>query len=433
MNAVTDSAQFDVIIVGGGVGGAACALALAIQYPLRLLVLERQAGPGKINRGDSLLPAITAQLTAWGVLDRFHEAGARPLAKMQVFHHRAGLVMESRLNELGIPSPYLVLPHPDIERVLLESAEATGRVKVMNNCRVIRLLEEQDRVGGVVIAGNSDAEKSNPENGNAENGNAENSNVEKRVAGERAIRAGLVVGADGASSRVRTALGIPFWRCPYGHSYFGMQVQRPASYEDAMRIELHPSGGVLVVPNPDAERVGIGVLVHPAEEELFRGGSLQDKMAAIQQRSPLFDGCDAFAGGAHLYKLSRFHAAHYHARGAALLGDAVHITNPTAGQGMTMAIEDGAALARSVGPVLADGRRETELASALQAYEDERRPLNAALIRWSHWISCFYAWPDASGDWLRRRVFTFGNTSLGRRVQQRIWSSVASRVPTTAD
>ena len=28
---------------------------------------------------------------------------------------------------------------------------------------------------------------------------------------------------------------------------------------------------------------------------------------------------------------------------------------------------------------------------------------NAALIGWSHWMSCFYALEGAPGDWLRRR------------------------------
>ncbi len=73
--------EFDLVIAGAGVGGAACALAFAQQCPLRVLLLDRQAGPGKINRGDSLLPTVTAYLSTWGVLDRFRAAGARTLTK----------------------------------------------------------------------------------------------------------------------------------------------------------------------------------------------------------------------------------------------------------------------------------------------------------------------------------------------------------------
>jgi 2-polyprenyl-6-methoxyphenol hydroxylase-like FAD-dependent oxidoreductase len=169
------------------------------------------------------------------------------------------------------------------------------------------------------------------------------------------------------------------------------------------------------------------VLVHRRDEELFRCGSLEDKLAAVRRRSPLFAGCRAFARGAHLYKLCRAHAPRYFARGAALLGDAVHVTNPTAGQGMTMAFEDAAALAGCVGPALAAGRRGAALDAALRAYERERRPANAALIRWSHWMSLFYALGGLPGDWLRRRVFALGGSAPGRCLQRLIWSRVASR------
>jgi 2-polyprenyl-6-methoxyphenol hydroxylase-like FAD-dependent oxidoreductase len=390
--------DYDVVIVGAGVGGAAFALALAHEFPLRVLLLERHTGPGKINRGDSLLPAITAHLERWQALDRCRAAGARELPRMQVFHHRAGLLMETRLDSLGLRHPYLVLPHPEIERALTEAAVATGRVAVRYRCRVARLLEEGASVCGVVLHGDDDAEET--------------------------IRARLVVGADGANSTVRAALGIPLPRRPYDHSYFGVEVERPVNYEDAMRVELHPAGGILVVPHPSGLRVGLGVLVRPREEELFRSGSLEQKMDAIRRRSLLFADCRPFPQGSHLYKLARAHAPRYHSRRAALLGDAVHITNPTAGQGMTMAVEDAVALARHVGPALTAG---AALERPLRAYEHERRPLNVALIRWSHVMACFYAMDGGIGDWLRRRLFGLGGTSFGQRVQREIWSRVASR------
>jgi 2-polyprenyl-6-methoxyphenol hydroxylase-like FAD-dependent oxidoreductase len=273
-------------------------------------------------------------------------------------------------------------------------------VGVRYQCRAGRLFEEGGRVRGAFL-GKGGAEHLAP--------------------------AALVVGADGSSSAVRAALGIPFPRTPYDHAYFGTELERPAGYEDAMRVELHPAGGVLVVPNPGGDRVGVGVLVHPGEEELFRSGSAEEKLAAVRRRSPLFPGCRACGRGAHLYKLSRAHARRYVARGAALLGDAAHVTNPTAGQGMTMAVEDAAALARHVGPALAAGARGAALDGPLLAYERERRPANAALIRWSHWMSRFYALPGALGDWLRRGVFAFGASPLGRLIQRGIWSRVAAR------
>lgn len=388
----------DVLIVGGGVGGAALALALGHAYPLRVLLIERRSGPGNVNRGDSLLPAVTSQLQAWGALDRFVAAGARPVRKMQVYDDaRAGLLFEAPLAPPG-SAPYLVLPHPRIERTLLDAAVATGKVEVRYSCRAERVLEERGRLRGLRVA---------------QDGRAQD------------VTASLVVGADGSSSMLRGALGIALDAVPYDHGFFIIDVDRPDGYEDAMRIELCAEGGILVVPQ-DEGRVGLGVLVRPREEKLFRAGTIEDKLAAIGRRTRLLAGRSAFPGS-HLYKVWKGHASRYVARGAALIGDAVHVTNPTAGQGMTMAIEDAAALARHVGPALAAGGHPAQLDAALSAYERERHPLNDALIRWSHWMSCGYAFDGRLATALRRKVFALGATRLGQRVQRGMWDRMATR------
>src|SRR5262245_12239601 len=143
--------EFDVVVVGAGVGGAALALALAHAHDVRVLVVERRAGPGYINRGDSLLPAVTRHLGAWGALPRVHAAGAKAVAKMQVHHHRAGFLMEAPLADARGGHPYLVLPHPEIERVLADAGRATGRVEVRYATRVDSLLDGEGRVRGVRV------------------------------------------------------------------------------------------------------------------------------------------------------------------------------------------------------------------------------------------------------------------------------------------
>src|SRR5262245_22421061 len=106
MGSLSISPRCDVLIAGAGVGGAALALALASSHDVRVLCVERRSGPGNINRGDSLLPAVTESLAAWGALDRFRAAGARPLNKMQVFDASEGLLLEAPLVPPGARHPY---------------------------------------------------------------------------------------------------------------------------------------------------------------------------------------------------------------------------------------------------------------------------------------------------------------------------------------
>jgi 2-polyprenyl-6-methoxyphenol hydroxylase-like FAD-dependent oxidoreductase len=182
---------------------------------------------------------------------------------------------------------------------------------------------------------------------------------------------------------------------------------------------------MLVVPGHD--RVAIAALVRKDEEAVFRHGSTEEKASRLRLRSPLLAGCNVFPKGSHLYSLARAHAERYTARGAVLIGDAVHITNPTAGQGMTMALEDAAALTSHVGPALAAGEAGELLDSRLAAYERERMSRNAKALRWSHWMSRFYALGPPFGDALVRSAFAFGGSRVGSHLQRRIWSQVAVR------
>jgi 2-polyprenyl-6-methoxyphenol hydroxylase-like FAD-dependent oxidoreductase len=391
--------EYDVIVAGAGVGGAALALALAHTQGLRVLLVERRAGPGNINRGDSVLPAVTRHLAAWGVLDRFHAAGAAPVRKMQVFHAARGLLMEAPLADPA-GHPYLVLPHPEIERALTEGGRRTGRVEVRYLTRVAALLEESGRITGVELAG--------------------------RDGRSARATARLVVGADGSSSVVRRLLGVPFDPRPYPSGYYIIDFERPAGYEDSMRLHLHREGGIMLMPQGPGV-VGAAVLVHPEQADLFRAGPLEEKAAAIRRRCRLLEGCAPLPRHAHLYPLARGHAAAYRARGAALIGDAVHVTNPTAGQGMTMAVEDAAALARHAGAALAAGAGAADLDAALAAYERERRPANASLLRWSHYMGLFFAMRGVVGDRLRAGVFAFGQTAPGQWIQRQVWGRVATR------
>jgi 2-polyprenyl-6-methoxyphenol hydroxylase-like FAD-dependent oxidoreductase len=381
----------DVLVVGGGVAGLGLAVALA-REGLEVLVLEQRRAAGGIHRGDSLLPKSTAVLQRWGVLGAIRSAGAVPLARLDLFHHRVGHLATTPLSAPREPTPYLVLPHARIEATLEAEARASGRVRLLRGARATGVLEDGGRLRGVRY---------------------------RRGGGEHVAWGRLLVGADGGRSLVRRTLGIEATPFRYDHAYLGLEADRPEGYTDALSLHLHPAGGVLLTPRvatPGARpRVGVGVLVEAGSAARWLGATDAELAEALAARAPLLAGVRLHRAGAHVYALARVHAPHYHGRGAVLLGDAVHQTNPTAGQGMTLALTDAEALACAVGPALREGG-DRRLDRALATYEGEVWPRNEALVRRSHLLARFYALRGPRWDWAKLQLVRATSGPIGRRL-----------------
>lgn len=366
---IDDTQRHDVIVVGAGIAGLGLACALS-RFQLSVLLVDARKGPGGVHRGDSLVPRSTRLLARWGVLDAVRRAGAVPIERIEVHHPRRGLLLDGPLVPQGVSDPYYVLPHAELERVLLEEATARGRTTVLRPARLIDLVRDRrDRVTGV--------------------------RVETRL-GERDLHARLVVGADGQRSLVRDRLGVSSRRGDYDHAYLGLEADRPAGYRDALRLHLHREGGVLVMPR--TKTVGLGVLVDARSGPKWAGMEDDTLARVLASRCPLLSGVPLHRGRSHVYELSWSHASRYHAHGAVLIGDAAHTTNPTAGQGMTSALGDADALADLLGPALVLERTTADLDLALAAYEARQRPVNARLVRQADALARLYAWRGPTGD-----------------------------------
>jgi 2-polyprenyl-6-methoxyphenol hydroxylase-like FAD-dependent oxidoreductase len=356
--------RWDVVVVGGGVAGLGLACALS-RLDLCVLVLEPRRRSGGIHRGDSLLPKATAALARWGVLERLRARGAVPIVALELHDGREKL-FEGPLSGNTGGAPYLVLPHAEIEQGLAEACVASGRVTLLRGARVVALLRDP---GGRVMGARY---RTSTAPGASSTVDAE---------------ARLVVGADGHRSLVRRELGISSHRIDYDHAYLGLEADRPPGYRDAMRVHLHPDGGVLVMPRPT--RVGLGILVEAARARELSGRSDAELSAQLARRAPLLEGVRLHRQGEHVYLLSQSHATKYHRDGAVLLGDAAHTSNPTAGQGMASALADAAALADAVGPALAAGERRLD--DALSRFERTVRPENERLLERAHLLATVYA------------------------------------------
>ena len=383
----------DIVVVGGGIAGLGAAIALA-PCGARITVLERRAHVGGIHRGDSLLPKSVALLEKWGLRQAIEAAGARPIHRMEIHAPGGACVYRSPLTAPHAKHPYMVLPHALLEAVLMERALSLPNVRVVRPATFVDLLRDaaSGRVSGISYRQGSVIQS---------------------------LQCRLVVAADGQHSAVRKRAGIAFDAYHYDHAYFGLESERPAAYRDAMRLHFHHEGGALLMPHPD--RIGVGILVEAGSAKHWMTMDEAALARELVKRAPVLRGMALHLKGAHVYELTRAHAAVYAMPGIVLIGDAAHCTNPTAGQGMAMALTDAQALADAM------GSRWNADSNALDVgahrFEARQWRINQRLVNGSHWLAKLYA--------LRGPVWTWAKLAavmaLARPVMHRLTRPVLER------
>lgn len=332
--------ETEIVIVGGGVAGTATACAFA-RAGLRVCVIERRDLARDPNRGDVIHESAVEHLRAWGAFDELERRGA--FAVRQSLFTNAGGSLQVRVDQSI--HPLTVLNHAEIEAAL---AYAAGRL------------------GAVFVRGRATG--------------AERTESGWLVATEQgAVAAKLLVGADGSASSVREWLGIGVEATPYPQSVVIAHAPFPSWLpDDTYCAVLSPEGPVVVVPTTPRGRARIAIGV---PSETGASGDISAYREVLRRRDPRLGELELEQRGtSYFYKLARQHARAYSGPRAALVGDAAHVTHPAGGQGMSMAIEDAAALARLVAPALGEGRL-AELGDALREYQRERRPRNERAMR----------------------------------------------------
>ena len=116
------------IIIGGGIGGLACALALA-RKGFRTLLLEQAAEFGEIGAGIQLGPNVFRMFEKLGITERVRALAVFPEMLMMRDSITAEVVTRIDLDQRFLDRfkyPYAVIHRADLHRALLEACQEQG-------------------------------------------------------------------------------------------------------------------------------------------------------------------------------------------------------------------------------------------------------------------------------------------------------------------
>ena len=341
MSATTGD-SVDVLIVGGGpVGGAVAALLARAtrseRDPPRIAVLEprRPSYPAADAPVDLRVSAYSRAservLQAAGAWDAIRARRICPYERMHVWHERVAPTSPDALvfdaAEVGEPNLGHIVETRLVQSALLDAAEEAGARVIAAELSSVTIGEDDVRV--------------------------------ETSAGPFTAR--LIIGADGAQSAVRAAVGVPADISGYQQTAIVAVVSTEKPHEATAWQRFLQTGTLAFLPLSD----GTSSIVWSADDALAK--SLLS-MSPGDFAGALANALDHALGEVRLvsdrasFPLRRLAAQHYVTHRCALIGDAAHVVHPLAGQGVNMGLLDAAALAE----LLVAGRHEREDLGALR-------------------------------------------------------------------
>ena len=309
---------YDLIIVGGGIGGSALAAVMARTGRSVLLLEQSEVYEDRV-RGEWIAPWGVAEVQRLGLYDRLKAAGGHHITRHVTYDEtleptaaEASALPLSIFKE-GVPGP-LCLGHPRHCQTLFDTAKEAGATAL----RGVRV--------EAVTAG-------------------ERSSVSYEHEGQvHEARGRLLVGADGRTSQVREAVGVRLHQDRPHHWFAGLLVEGAEGWSpDLQAIGTEGEFGFLAFPQGQGRvRVYGGYPLEQAQR--FKGpeGSRRFLDAFAMSCSPanrhLVEGRPA--GPLYSYFNADSWTEEPYAPGVVLIGDAAGWNDPILGLGLSITYRD---------------------------------------------------------------------------------------------
>jgi 2-octaprenylphenol hydroxylase len=316
----------DIVVVGGGFVGQAFAIA-ASRHDCNVVLYDRKPRPvGPENLSANVIavnPASAVFLKDLGVWPLIPAVSMTPYYGMEVFDGTGTGSISFSCEEAGLAELGHIVDQSALLVALADAAEKCPNLEMRWSTGLEADLPEVD----------------------------------------------LLVGADGAHSKIREALGIRKLGFSYDQTATVCVAQLSEPHEGIARQWFHESGPVALLPLSAPDRVAVIWSSFNPRTDLAEDQFCQALEVATEGRQGEVIEC----GPRFSFPLMQQHALHYVQQGVALLGDAAHTIHPLAGQGANLGFADAKVLAAEIAAGRLEGRLPGDL-SVLKRFEKSRKP-----------------------------------------------------------
>ncbi len=343
--------KFDVVIIGGGMVGAAVACSLG-DSSLSVAIIESalpeafDAAQPHDLRVSALSIASKNIIETVGAWKGIENKRLCPFRRMRVWE-TAG---DTEFNSDAIDYP------------------ALGYI-VENRITQLALIERLTEFKNIQLITPATIKKINYTVG-------QDSEIE--LEDQRILTAKVLVAADGGQSKVRQSVGIGVTSWDYKQHALVIYISTEYEQQDITWQRFVPSGPQAFLPLTG--KFGSIVWYNtPDEVKRLKNLPYEDLKAELITTFPDCLGEVNQVLGVASFPLKRQHAQSYAKPGVVLVGDAAHMINPLAGQGVNIGLLDAAALGEILIEATQKGEDISDI-SVLKRYEKLRRNENLKMM-----------------------------------------------------